>query len=84
MAPIQSHTNQYPVSEVVNALAIRASDPGSIPLHGQINFQNYWGHQTSLFKISNLLNHLTFKGSNKRVIDHINGLSERLPINIGP
>ena len=54
-------------------------------LHGPTYFQNlffsfssFWGHQTFLFKISNLKNHLSFNGSKGRVISHIKGLPLKL------
>ena len=66
---------------VVSTLAFHAGDRGSIPPHGPTNFQlsffsfsYFWGHQTFLFKTSNLRNHPSFRCSEWRVISHIKGL----------
>jgi hypothetical protein len=38
----------------------------------------FWGHQTFLFKISNLRNHFYFNSSEGRIISHIKGLPQKL------
>ena len=79
LSPIYSFLYQCPGSVVVNSLDFRAGDWGSNNFQNTFFFfSSFQGHQTFLFKISNLSNHFPIKGSERRVISPINGLSQKL------
>ena len=79
LSPIYSFLYQCPGSVVVNSLNFRAGDWGSNNFQNTFFFfSSFQGHQTFLFKISNLSNHFPIKGSERRVISPINGLSQKL------